>query len=150
MYKRIGAMIQLLEAHSAGEDWIAAAKRNSFVLGRSNGWPLQLRKWTNNFIRDRSELPYPRSAFQGPPPYIDDEGLREDVTWHLRGMSSHISPEAVVDFLRDPNVQARYHIHKDDVLTPTQARRWMADLGFSPDPAVGRARRGRWVPGSEP
>jgi len=144
-YKRIGAMIQLLEAHSAGEAWIAASKRVSSILGRSSAWPLKLRRWTKDFIRDRSELPYPRSAFRGPPPYIDDEGLREDVTWYLRENHVNISPKTVIDYLKDPNVQARYHIHHNDILTHTQARHWMADLGFFPSSQAGRARRGWWV-----
>jgi len=144
-YKRIGAMIQLLEAHSAGEDWIAASKRVSPVLGRANGWPLKLRKWTKDFIRDHSELPYPQSAFQGPVPYLDDEGLREDVTSLLREHSPNVSPKTVINFLKDPSVQARYHIQNHDVLTTAQARRWMGDLGFFPSSPVGRMRRGRWV-----
>lgn len=144
-YKRLGAMAQLLEAHSTGEDWLAAARRISPVLGRGNTWPLKLRRWTKDFIRDRSELPYPQSAFQGPPPYIDDEGLREEVTWHLRGNVPYISHKTVTDFLKDPGVQARYHIRNHDVLTPAQARRWMADLGFFPSSSTGGSRRGQWV-----
>lgn len=142
-YKRIGAMVQLLEANSSGEDWIAAAKRISPILGRGSTWPLKLRKWTKDFVRDHSELPYPQSAFQGPPPYTDDEGLRDEVTWMLRGSVPNISHKTVIDFLKDPSVQARYHIRNHDVLTPAQARRWMADLGFTS--AAGGSRRGRWV-----
>ena len=142
-YKRIGAMVQLLEAHSAGEDWIAASKRVSPVLGRGNAWPLKLRKWTKDFIRDHSELPYPPSAFQGPPPYLDDEGLREEVALVLREHSPRISPKTVINFLKDPSVQARYHIQNHDVLTTSQASRWMADLGFFPSSPAGRfGRRG--------
>ncbi|KAF9785008.1 hypothetical protein BJ322DRAFT_1060913 [Thelephora terrestris] len=141
-YKRIGAMIQLLEANSTGEDWIAAAKRISPVLGRGNAWPLKLRRWTKDFVRDRSELPYPQSAFQGRPPYIDDEGLRDEVTWLLRRNAPNISHKTVIDFLKDPSVQARYHIRTHDVLTPAQARHWMADLGFTS--STGGSRR-QWV-----
>jgi len=144
-YKRIGAMVQLLEANSTSEDWIAASKRISPVLGRGKAWPLKLRRWTKDFIHDRSELPYPQSAFQGPPPYMDDEGLREEVTLLLRENSPFISPKTVIDFLKDPSVQARYRIQNRDVLTPAQARRWMGDLGFFPSSPVGRSRRGRWV-----
>ena len=138
-------MVQLLEAHSTGEDWIVAAKRISPVLGRGNTWPLKLRRWTKDFIHDHSELPYPQSAFQGPPPYIDDEGLRDEVTWHLRGNVPYISHKTVTDFLKDPGVQARYHIRNHDVLTPAQARRWMADLGFFPSSSTGGSKRGQWV-----
>lgn len=144
-YKRIGAMVQLLEASSGGEDWLTAAKRISPVLGRGNAWSLKLRRWTKDFIHDRSELPYPQSAFQGPPPYLDDEGLRDEVTWLLRENPSQISPKTVIGFLKDPATQARYHIHNHDVLTPAQARRWMADLGFFSTSSAGVSRRGRWV-----
>jgi hypothetical protein len=144
-YKRIGVMVQLLEAHSAGEDWIAASKRVSLVLGRGNAWSLKLRKWTRDFTRDHSELPYPQSAFQGLPPYLDDEGLRKEVTRLLREHTPHISPKTVINFLKDPSVQARYHIQSHDVLTTAQARRWMADLGFSLSLPAGCSGRRRCV-----
>jgi len=115
------------------------------VLGRGNAWSLKLRRWTKDFIRDREELPYPQSVFRGPPPYIDDEGLREEVTWLLRGSAPELSPKTVIDFLKDPDVQARYHIRNHDVLTPTQAHHWMADLGFFLGSPASRSRRGQWV-----
>ena len=137
-------MAQLLEAYSAGEDWLAAAKRTSPIPGRSNGWPLKLRKWTKDFIRDRSKLPYPQSEFRVPPPYVDDEGLSEEVTWLLRENPSHMPPKTIIGFLKDPIVQARYHIHNHDVLTPAQAHRWMVDLGFF-SISSSASRRGQWV-----
>lgn len=42
-YKRVGAMVQLLEAHFADEDWIITAKRVSPALGCGNTYPRKLR-----------------------------------------------------------------------------------------------------------
>jgi hypothetical protein len=56
-----------------------------------------------------------------------------------------MSPKTVIGFLKDPIVQARYHIHNHDVLTSAQAHRWMVDLGFFSISSVGASRRGRWV-----
>ena len=66
-----------------------------------------LRKWTKDFIRDRSKLPYPQSEFRVPPPYVDDEGLREEASksWAMapircRAAALHLNPRFGTQGLR--------------------------------------------------
>ena len=107
---RLDQLDRFLAIYAAGKGWVEAADYTAKILGRGASCSRRLRAWGKNFIRDRSALPYHDHANSGCRSLLDNADFAKELLAHITDTGTKISPQAVVDFMKKPEVVERYHI----------------------------------------
>ena len=126
---RLDHLDRFLAIYTTGKGWTEAADYTATILGRGTSCSRRLRAWGKDFIRDRSMLPYHNHANSGYRSLLDDVNFAAELRAHIIGIGIHVSPQAIVDFAKKPEVVERYHILKPTTLHT--ARKWMSKLNFT-------------------
>ena len=117
-----------LAIYVGGKGWTEAADYTAAILGQGAGCSRRLRVWGKKFIWDRSALPYHNYVNSRGSSLLDDPNFVEELRVHITDIGTHVSAQAVINFVRKPEVIARYHIVNP--ITLKTARRWMSKLDF--------------------
>lgn len=118
-----------LAIYATGREWIKAAEYTTAILGQDVSCSRRLRAWGKNFIHDRSALPYHNHANSGCGSLLDNIDFVEELLAHIAKIGTHVSSQAIIDFLKKPEVVERYHVVNPAVLNT--ARKWMSKLNFA-------------------
>jgi len=109
---RLGHLDQFLAIYTSGKGWSEAANYTAAVIGKGASCSRRLRVWAKNFVRDRSALPYHHYKSSGRGSLLDDVNFIEELFAHINNAGAHVSAQAIIDFMRKPEVVQRYQISK--------------------------------------
>lgn len=125
---RLDHLDWFLSIYTSGRGWTEAADYAAATLGKGVSCSRRLRAWGRNFIRDRSALPYHQYANSGRDSLLDNAKLVEELLAHIAGAGTHVSAQAIIDFMNKPEVVECYRISK--LISLDTACKWMSRLGF--------------------
>ena len=125
---RLDHLDRFLAIYVVGKPWIEAADYAATIIGRGTACSQRLRKWGRDYIRDRSALPYHQYAKSGCSSLLDNVDFADELLAHVTGVGLDFSAQAIIDFMKKPEVVERYHISIP--ITLHTARKWMSRLGF--------------------
>ena len=111
-----------------GKGWTEATDYTATIIGRGTACSQQLRKWGQNYIRNRSALPYHQYANSGHRSLLNNIDFIGELFAHVTGAGLHVSAQVIVDFMKKPEVVERYQISKP--VTLDTACKWMSRLNF--------------------
>ena len=126
---RLDHLDRFLAFYTAGRGWIKAADYTAAILGQGTGCSRRLRSWGKDFICNWSVLPYHNYANSGSSSILDDVDFVEELQAHITDIGAHISAQAIVDFMKKPEVAKRHRILKPITLDTTH--KWMSKLNFA-------------------
>jgi len=102
------------------------AKKGSKQPGKKRAQ--ELRKWVNDFIDDREEIPscdWKTSGWS----LIDDEDFAQEIHTHLQSLKpSEICALAIVWFLDNPEVLS--HLKRKKTISLETAQQWLKKMGY--------------------
>ena len=125
---RLNHLDRFLGIYVTGKRWIEAADYAAVTIGQSTGCSRRLRLWARNFIHDRSALPFHNYANSGCSSLLSNVDFVKDLLAYITNIGTHVSAQAIVDFMKKPDVAERYHILKP--ITLDTACKWMSKLDF--------------------
>ena len=125
---RLDHLDRFLAIYTTGKGWSEAADYAATILGQGTGCSRRLRSWGKDFIRDRTMLPHHNHTNSGCGSLLDDIDFVEELLVHITSAGMHVSAQAIVDFVKKPEVAQRYRILKP--ITLDTAREWMSKLNF--------------------
>ena len=125
---RLDHLDRFLAIYTAGKGWIEAANYAAIIIRQGTGCSRRLQIWGKNFICDRSALPYHNHANSGCGSLIDNVDFVEELLVHIADIGIHVSAQAIVNFVKKPEVVERYDILKP--ITLDTACKWMSRLNF--------------------
>ena len=126
---RLDNLNQFLAIYTAGKGWAKAADYTASVLGRGATCSRQLQAWAKNFSHDCSALSYHSYSNSGCNSLLDDAQFVEELRAHITDIRRHFPTQAIIDFVKKPEVVEHYHILKP--ITLKTARKWMSKLDFT-------------------
>jgi hypothetical protein len=125
---RLDQLDQFLAIYTTSKGWIEAADYAATILSQGVSCSQRLRAWAKEFIHNWSALPYHNHANSGCGSLLDDIDFVEGLLAYITDVGIHISAQAIVDFVKKPEVTEHYCILKP--ITLDTAREWMSKLNF--------------------
>lgn len=125
---RLDHLNRFLAIYTSGKGWIEAANFTATIMGKGTGCSRRLRAWAKNFIHDRSALPYHHYENSGRDSLLDNVNFVEQLFAHITDTGAHVSAQAIIDFMKKPEVMRRYQIVKP--ISLDTACEWMSKLNF--------------------
>ncbi|KZT66821.1 hypothetical protein DAEQUDRAFT_674282 [Daedalea quercina L-15889] len=122
--------------------WITASLHTVQAWEEGPHHARRLREWTRDFLKDRHHLPHTTAA-SWKTSVLEKPGLKEAICQHLQSVGKYVRAMDIVEFMADPEVQAKYGLEKTIGLSTAQE--WMHELDYR----WTKAPSGQYVDGHE-
>ncbi|KDQ15030.1 hypothetical protein BOTBODRAFT_92071, partial [Botryobasidium botryosum FD-172 SS1] len=112
--------------HKDGLGWTTASKKATEAFERGEWMANRIRKWSRNFIADRTCLLTNRYGMFNIS-RIADGDFQQELLLHLQGVGMYVRAQGIVEYIKNKEVQARIGLARP--ISLAMAQQWIKVLG---------------------